>query len=113
MTDACGRNFLDILQQRTRFEIMERDDGFIQACDGRAWYFSQYPDHHVRNRRRSRMPGQIRLRTRHGKLVGPWQDYLFLSKKELGDILEGTAWKIRRTLACCGPQYVAILEKRH
>src|SRR5215467_3284491 len=34
------------------------------------------------NRSRGRMPGQLRLRVRHGKIIGPWFDYLFASQKE-------------------------------
>ena len=43
-----------------------------------------------RNVRRGRLPGQIRLRVRYRRLVGPWLDWLFVSKAELEEIVAGT-----------------------
>jgi SAM-dependent methyltransferase len=69
-------------------------------------------DYHERNRRRGRMPGQIRMRVRHHNLVGPWFDYLFLSREELAALVEGTGWRVARVIGGEeGPGYVAVLEK--
>ena len=237
--DACGRNFTDIYNGKTRFEIIERDDGRIEAADARAWYLADYkdwsqrekaamrhvrgrvldigcgmgrhalylqkkgvsvtgldfsplniklcrmrglkrtlcmpveaisrlksasfdtllmlgnnfglfgnrkktkrllramsritsddaliiaetldpyrtsdPDHlayHRRNLRRGRMAGQVRIRVRHGRLAEPWFEYLFVSKKELAGILEGTGWRLQKTIESGGPQYIALIKKR-
>ena len=71
--------------------------------------------YHERNRRRGRMPGQLRLRVRYRDLTGPWFDYLIVSPDEMGAIVEGTQWRIRRLLqdgrSYSGTgYYVAILE---
>lgn len=64
-----------------------------------------------RNCERGRMPGQLRLRVRYPDLIGPWFDYLIVSPDEMGTILEGTGWRIRRLLEESGSSYyVAILE---
>jgi SAM-dependent methyltransferase len=64
-----------------------------------------------RNRDRGRMAGQLRLRVRYRDLVGPWFDYLIVSPDEMGAILDGTEWRIRRLLEESGSgYYVAILE---
>jgi SAM-dependent methyltransferase len=64
-----------------------------------------------RNRKRGRMPGQLRLRVRYRDLIGPWFDYLIVSPDELELILEGTQWRMRRLLEESGSgYYVAVLE---
>jgi SAM-dependent methyltransferase len=64
-----------------------------------------------RNRKRGRMPGQLRLRVRYRDLIGPWFDYLIVSPDEMAMILEATQWRIRRLLEeSCSGYYVAVLE---
>jgi SAM-dependent methyltransferase len=69
--------------------------------------------YHRRNRRRGRMAGQIRIRIRHGKTIGPWFDYLLVSKDELKKIVSGTAWQVGRIISDTGPGYTAVLKKRN
>jgi hypothetical protein len=72
------------------------------------------PDHlayHERNRQRGRVPGQVRIRVRIRKAVGPWFDYLFVSRTELEQIVDGTGWHMAHTLDSGGPGYVAILAR--
>jgi len=64
-----------------------------------------------RNHRRGRMPGQLRLRVRHRELSTSWLDWLQVSPAELADLLEGTGWRLSRTLGE-GPSYVAIIDRR-
>ncbi len=76
-------------------------------------YKTRDPAHlayHKRNRRRGRMAGQIRMRVLYRKFATPWFDYLFVSREEMKQILQGTGWKARRFLGR-GPGYVAIIEK--
>jgi SAM-dependent methyltransferase len=78
-------------------------------------YGTDNPDHlryHERNRKRGRMPGQLRIRVRHRLFIGPWFDYLFASQSELEKILDGTSWKLRDVLRHGGPSYVAVMEKK-
>jgi hypothetical protein len=61
------------------------------------------------------MPGQIRIRVRYHRYVTPWFDYLLVSPQEMEDILDGTGWRLARTIACpdaliTGP-YIAIIER--
>jgi SAM-dependent methyltransferase len=72
------------------------------------------PDHlayQERNRRRGRLPGQVRLRVRYRRLVGPWLDWLFVSQAELEEILGGTGWHVARAVDGPAGKYVAVLEK--
>ena len=79
-------------------------------------YQTEDPCHlayHQFNRDRGRMSGQLRLRIRYRHYITPWFDYLFVSKSEMEDILDGTAWQVERYIdAADTPTYVAILTKR-
>ena len=79
-------------------------------------YRTEDPCHlgyHQFNRDRGRMSGQLRLRIRYRQYITPWFDYLFVSKTEMEDILDGTAWRVERYVdAANTPTYVAILCKR-
>ncbi len=68
------------------------------------------PDYCEANRRRGRMPGQLRVRVRYRDLTTPWLDWLQVSSKELAELLAGTGWRLARTVGD-GPSYVAIIEK--
>ena len=77
-------------------------------------YATDKPEHlayHARNRRRGRLPGEIRLRVRYRDRIGEWFDYLMVSQEEMEDIVEGTGWRIAAVLERGGAQYVAVLEK--
>lgn len=63
-----------------------------------------------RNHRQGRMPGQLRVRVRCRELATPWLDWLQVSQTELVVLLDGTGWRLSRTLGD-GPSYVAIIEK--
>jgi SAM-dependent methyltransferase len=72
------------------------------------------PDHvayHRRNRRRGRLPGQLRLRVRHRRFCTPWFDYLFVSPAEMARILSGTGWRLAECIVSDGPTYVAVIER--
>ena len=69
--------------------------------------------YHQLNQDRGRMSGQLKLRIRYKQYATPWFDYLFVSKAEIEDILDGTAWRVERYIdAANTPTYVAILSKR-
>lgn len=78
-------------------------------------YHTADPDHlsyHRWNKRRGRMPGQLRLRVRYRTFATPWFDYLFTSPEELGRLIVGTGWHVARTVSDPGnPAYGALLEK--
>jgi SAM-dependent methyltransferase len=65
-----------------------------------------------RNKARGRMPGQIRLRTRYRDAVGPWSNWLFVSRDEMRQLVRGTGWQVRAFLgARPSESFVAVLEK--
>jgi SAM-dependent methyltransferase len=96
-----------------RFAALTRPDGRIVATS-RDTYATDDPVHlayHERNRRRGRLPGQLRLRVRFRDRVGTWFDYLIVSKEEMVDLIGGTGWTVRRFLDDDGQFYCAVLEK--
>lgn len=70
-----------------------------------------HKNYHLRNRKRGRMAGQLRLRVRHGTHIGKWFDYLFVSEKELQALVAGTGWHIARTYRSKEANYAIVLEK--
>ena len=97
-----------------RFAAMTTDTAKIIA-ETLDPYETTNPTHlayHQFNRDRGRMSGQLKLRIRYKQYATPWFDYLFLSKAEIEDILDGTAWRTERYInAANTPTYVAILSK--
>ncbi len=67
--------------------------------------------YHRLNRRRGRMSGQSRIRVRYHDCIGPWFDYLLVSRQEMTRILDGTGWKAKRFISDAGPLYVAVIVR--
>ena len=67
--------------------------------------------YHKFNKKRGRMPGQLRIRIRFGKYIGNWFDYLLVSKKEMKEILKDTGWKVKKFIDAEDNMYSAIIEK--
>lgn len=95
--------FLDITTDRARI-IAETLDPYRTPNPVHARY-------HQRNRRRGRMPGQVRIRVRYQLRVGPWFDYLLVSPEELDAMVDGTGWHVARILDSGDSLYIAVLEK--
>jgi SAM-dependent methyltransferase len=96
-----------------RFYSMTSSRGKIIA-ESNDVYATEDPLHlayHERNRRRNRMPGQLRLRVRYRNFKTPWFDYLIVNKEEMQEIIQGTGWEIRQFIDSDGPMYIAIIEK--
>ena len=98
-----------------RFAAMTTDTAKIIA-ETMDPYQTTEPSHlayHQFNRDRGRMSGQLRLRIRYKQYTTPWFDYLFVSKTEIEDILDGTAWRVKHYIdAATTPTYIAIIMKR-
>jgi SAM-dependent methyltransferase len=71
----------------------------------------EHVEYHELNRRRGRMPGQIRMRVRYGKAVGEWFDYLFVSPEEMREIVEDTDWRIREFIGAGEANYYAVIVR--
>jgi SAM-dependent methyltransferase len=63
------------------------------------------------NKKRGRMPGQVRMRVRYREFATPWFDYLPASKNEMKRIVKGTGWAVQRFIESKGPRYVAIIRR--
>ncbi|MFQ5871357.1 MAG: methyltransferase type 11, partial [Candidatus Geothermarchaeales archaeon] len=96
-----------------RFHGMTTEGARIvaESNDPRKTTLREHLEYHDLNRRRGRMPGQLRIRVRYRKHVTPWFDYLLVSKGEMEEILGGTGWGVRRYLDSEGSVYIAIIEK--
>jgi len=68
-------------------------------------------DYQEFNKKRGRMGGQIRIRTRFEKHATQWFDYLLVSKTEMRKILEGTGWKVKKFIDSDSPAYIAVIGK--
>jgi SAM-dependent methyltransferase len=77
-------------------------------------YCTKNPDHlayHEQNRIRERLGGQLRIRIRYKRIIGPWMDYLLVSKQELERIVKGTGWAVRQYVDTDSAAYFLILQK--
>jgi len=64
-----------------------------------------------RNKERGVAPGQSRLRFRYENAVGPWFNWLYVSRSDMRSLLRGTGWHQTRVLGGGpGEPYVAVLE---
>jgi len=76
-------------------------------------YGTEDPVHlayHRLNRKRGRLPGQIRMRVRHKQYATPWFDWLLVSKDEMKTLVERTGFKMTGSLDSDGPRYIGILQ---
>ncbi|MFC1803875.1 methyltransferase domain-containing protein [Thermoproteota archaeon] len=98
-----------------RFHSFASDDCLIIA-ETLDPYKTDNPVHlkyHELNLSRGRMGGQIRFRIRYGIFTTPWFDYLFVSKDEMSEILNGTGWRVREFIESESVSYIALIEKYH
>ena len=93
---------------------MTTDRGRILAAsmDPYATDAAHHVDYHARNRLRGRMGGQVRIRIRYQMRKTPYFDYLFVTKEELDELLDGTGWRVTRHIDSeTAGQYVAVIER--
>lgn len=96
-----------------RFHRNTSGDGRIVAASSNP-YGTDDSDHlayFANNRERGRLPGQVRIRYRYKRYKDDWFDYLFVSKREMEEIVDGTGWRIDQFIDSDDARYVAILEK--
>ena len=62
------------------------------------------------NVERGRMQVQIRMKLHYQKYASKWFDYLFLSPKEMYDIVSDTGWKVQTTIMSNGSQIYKICK---
>jgi 2-polyprenyl-3-methyl-5-hydroxy-6-metoxy-1,4-benzoquinol methylase len=79
---------------------------------GKAFFMDDDLQYIAENKLNGRLGGQIRVRVRYRFFVTPWKDYLFVSKEELNEILEGTGWKMTKSFDDEEiDQYIAVIER--
>lgn len=99
---------LDALAQVTT------DDARILADtrDPHATEDSVHRAYHDLNRRRGRLPGALRVRSRYETTATPWFDLLTVSPDEMREVLEPSPWELREVVASNERgNYVAELRK--
>lgn len=97
-----------------RFHRLTTENARIiaESLDPYKTNYQNHLEYHRFNKRRGRMPGQVRIRVRYRKYATPWFDYLLVSKQEMQNILKGTGWEIERTLTSTNsPAYIAVIKK--
>ncbi|MFW5786021.1 MAG: class I SAM-dependent methyltransferase [bacterium] len=114
-----GNNFGLFQDRETCRELLGRFHGLTGAAgriiaESMDPYATKDPDHlqyHRRNRAAGRMGGQLRIRIRFRRIIGPWFDYLLVSRDEMRDLLAGTGWHLERVIEGPGGAFVAIIGK--
>jgi SAM-dependent methyltransferase len=102
-------------QMLRRLRKLTSDDGRILAesrdvTKGPGAAAPWHVEYRQRNIERGRLPGQIKLRIRFRKIVGPWFDYPMVSPAEMAEILDRTGWRLDQTIDS-DDTYVAVIEK--
>ena len=67
--------------------------------------------YHRFNKKRGRLPGQLRLRVRFKNIIGDWFDYFFVSPNEMKNLLKGTGWKLKKVIKSKELTYMAVIVK--
>jgi len=78
-------------------------------------YTTDNPVHlayHAANRAKGRISGQGKIRVRYKQYASPWFNWLFVSKKEMESILEGTGWVVSRYIDSDIRFDIAIIDKK-
>lgn len=100
---AFLRKFSTMTSDKARILAESRDPYQTNALE--------HLEYHEFNRKRGRMPGQLRLRVHYKKYVTPWFDYLLVSKQEMQDIVSSTGWAVNRFIEGVQGIYSVVIEK--
>ena len=79
-------------------------------------YETNEPAHlsyHKLNKKRGKLPGQLKIRIRFKKFMSDWFDYLLVSQKEMKKILKDTGWRVKKFINSGKAAYIAIIEKEY
>jgi SAM-dependent methyltransferase len=97
------RRFHGVTSETARIVAESRDPYKAATAEHRRY--------HQLNRRRGKLPGQLRLRVRYGHARTSWFEYLIVSPAEMRRIVSGTGWRVARLIETSSPIYIAVLEK--
>ncbi len=109
--DAQGHEIYDYFNgNKEVLEIVERNDGFVEAYPGPHVYLSKYEDWAPHQK--------AAIRAVRGRVLDigcgfstPWFDYLLASKKEMKQLVTRTGWTVRKFIESSGPPYIAIVQR--
>lgn len=92
---------------------MSGDSAVILAtsADSKATSLKEHLEYRKYNRKRGRMPGQLKIRIRYLKYCTPYFDYLLVSPEEMEIIVRGTGWKINKIYRERERIYTAVIGK--
>ena len=68
-------------------------------------------DYHKKNRKQGKFSCQLTIRVRYEKYIGPWFEYLKVSREEMAQVLEGTGWQVSKFIPEKEAVFVGIIEK--
>ena len=96
-----------------KFKNLSGSDGLILATSRDASISDLPADvaYRRQNIQQGRLPGQMRVRIRYRDTCGPWLDFLFASKKEVIQIVDGTGWQASHFVDGEAGSFAVILEK--
>jgi SAM-dependent methyltransferase len=109
--------FQDVKKMKKILVVLDKmtpEDGVIiaESMDPHRLFGNEESEYRRRNVENGMLPGHVRVRILIKNIIGPWFDYLFVSKKEMKELLEGTPWRVKRFYGGFWPTYTAIIEKR-
>jgi SAM-dependent methyltransferase len=83
-------------------------------CESTSPHFSGAPGltrpYVARNVADGRAPGQLRVRYHYDGLVGDWFDWIYLTTREMRELVAGTGWQVARFVrSAVSDPYVAVL----
>lgn len=108
-TPQRAREILSALAKSSKPNARMLIESTNPYCGGAPGFDRSY---YHQNKDRGRPPGQATFRFRYDDAVGPWFNWLYVSRQEMRAILRGTGWHHRLVLGAeCSEPYVAVLEK--
>ena len=96
-----------------RLHAVARPGGRLigQSYDPHSFEQPSQASYFARNVEHGRLPGTLRVRVRYQECSTPWFDVTIFSPVELEAVLDGTGWRVRRTLPSGRGGYVAIVDR--
>ena len=67
--------------------------------------------YHRMNRKKGRLPGQVRMRVRYRQYATPWFYWLLLSRNEMGELARRAGFEVAEFIDPSGPRYIGVLRK--
>jgi SAM-dependent methyltransferase len=108
-TPSHARQLLIHLAQRSKPGARIFAESTNAYCGGAPAFDRSY---YHRNKARGLSPGQLTVRYHYGHLVGPWFDWIYVSRSEMRSLLVGTGWHLERVIGDHSSEpYVALLAK--